>query len=165
MKEALLKIYQPDNSLRQGYISVFKELVRDVIDNRWLTWQLFKRDFFAMHKQDRQSRGKLGQHLQACPAWNDRSFPAGDHREGAKFPNAVGHRANERQQVHHSPPDKHTADLAQHEHEIRPALEPPVGRDVLPEPARMIGRVVRLAHQRPLGMKYDFNESTAALNL
>lgn len=43
--------YEPDNSLKKGYFSVYAEIIRDVIFNRWLTWQLFKRDFLTMYKQ------------------------------------------------------------------------------------------------------------------
>ncbi len=46
-----IKVYEPDNSIRKGYISIFFEIVRELRDNRWLTYQLFKRDLFAMHKQ------------------------------------------------------------------------------------------------------------------
>src|SRR5574341_6320 len=43
--------YEPDNSLKKGYLSVFSEIFRELRDNRWLTYQLFKRDFFATYKQ------------------------------------------------------------------------------------------------------------------
>jgi len=43
--------YEPDNSLKKGYGSLFIEIVRDLSENRWLTYQLFKRDFFALYKQ------------------------------------------------------------------------------------------------------------------
>ena len=44
-------IYLPDNSIRKGYVSLFKEMVEELATSRWLTWQLFKRDFSAMYKQ------------------------------------------------------------------------------------------------------------------
>jgi len=44
-------IYLPDNSIRKGYISLFKEMIEELTASRWLTWQLFKRDFSAMYKQ------------------------------------------------------------------------------------------------------------------
>ncbi len=44
-------IYLPDNSIRKGYISLFKEMIEEITTSRWLTWQLFKRDFSAMYKQ------------------------------------------------------------------------------------------------------------------
>jgi lipopolysaccharide transport system permease protein len=44
-------IYLPDNSIRKGYVSLFKEMIEELTASRWLTWQLFKRDFSAMYKQ------------------------------------------------------------------------------------------------------------------
>ena len=46
-----LKIYEPDNSIKKGYWSILSEIFTELIDNRWLTYQLFKRDLFAMYKQ------------------------------------------------------------------------------------------------------------------
>lgn len=43
--------YEPDNSLKKGYRSIFTEIIREIKDNRWLTYQLFRRNFFAMYKQ------------------------------------------------------------------------------------------------------------------
>ena len=43
--------YEPDNSLKKGYLSIFGEIFNELKKNRWLTYQLFKRDFFAMYKQ------------------------------------------------------------------------------------------------------------------
>ncbi len=43
--------YLPDNSLRRGYLSLLQDIVRELIENRWLTFQLFKRDMFAFYKQ------------------------------------------------------------------------------------------------------------------
>jgi lipopolysaccharide transport system permease protein len=43
--------YEPDNSLRKGYRSIFGEISNELKKNRWLTFQLFKRDFFAIYKQ------------------------------------------------------------------------------------------------------------------
>ena len=43
--------YEPDNSLKKGYLSLFKEIVEEFKKNRWLTYQLFKRDFFTLYKQ------------------------------------------------------------------------------------------------------------------
>ena len=43
--------YEPDNSLKKGYLSIFGEIFHELKNNRWLTFQLFKRDFFAMYKQ------------------------------------------------------------------------------------------------------------------
>jgi lipopolysaccharide transport system permease protein len=43
--------YEPDNSLKKGYIFIFSEIFNELRRNRWLTYQLFKRDFFAVYKQ------------------------------------------------------------------------------------------------------------------
>jgi lipopolysaccharide transport system permease protein len=43
--------YEPDNSLKRGYIYIFREVWCEFIKNRWLTLQLFKRDFFSIYKQ------------------------------------------------------------------------------------------------------------------
>ncbi len=43
--------YEPDNSLKKGYLSIFREISNEIKKNRWLTYQLFKRDFFAIYKQ------------------------------------------------------------------------------------------------------------------
>ncbi len=44
-------IYESDNAIKNGYLSIFLEAIREIIKNRWLTFQLFKRDFFAGYKQ------------------------------------------------------------------------------------------------------------------
>ena len=43
--------YQPDNSLRKGYLSIFSEIRSELRKSKWLAYQLFKRDFFAIYKQ------------------------------------------------------------------------------------------------------------------
>jgi len=43
--------YEPDNSLKKGYLSLFREIFNELKNNRWLTYQLFKRDFLAVYKQ------------------------------------------------------------------------------------------------------------------
>jgi lipopolysaccharide transport system permease protein len=43
--------YEPDNSIKRGYRGIFREIWQEISGNRWLTWQLFKRDFFATYKQ------------------------------------------------------------------------------------------------------------------
>lgn len=43
--------YEPDNDLKKGYFALLKEIATEIRDNRWLTYQLFKRDFFATYKQ------------------------------------------------------------------------------------------------------------------
>ncbi|OGX24095.1 MAG: hypothetical protein A2787_01620 [Omnitrophica WOR_2 bacterium RIFCSPHIGHO2_01_FULL_48_9] len=46
-----IKTYEPDNSLRKGYGALIREIIAEIKDSRWLTYQLFKRDFFSMYKQ------------------------------------------------------------------------------------------------------------------
>ena len=43
--------YVPDNSVRHGYISLVADIARELVQNRWLTYQLFKRDMVAFYKQ------------------------------------------------------------------------------------------------------------------
>ena len=43
--------YEPDNVLKQGYFRIFREIFSEILRNRWLTLQLFKRDLFATYKQ------------------------------------------------------------------------------------------------------------------
>ncbi len=43
--------YEPDNSLKKGYVFLFNEIFNDIIENRWLTYQLFKRDLLSVYKQ------------------------------------------------------------------------------------------------------------------
>lgn len=43
--------YEPDNSLKKGYIQLLGEIISEIISNRWLTYQLFRRNFLAMYKQ------------------------------------------------------------------------------------------------------------------
>jgi lipopolysaccharide transport system permease protein len=50
MKDSIIT-YEPDNSLKKGYLSVFTEIYNEIKANRWLTYQLFKRDFLAVYKQ------------------------------------------------------------------------------------------------------------------
>ncbi len=50
MNETIIT-YEPDNSLKKGYLSIFSEIFNELKKNRWLTYQLFKRDFFAIYKQ------------------------------------------------------------------------------------------------------------------
>ena len=47
----IITTYEPDNSLKKGYLSIFSEIYSEFMKNRWLTYQLFKRDFFALYKQ------------------------------------------------------------------------------------------------------------------
>lgn len=43
--------YEPDNSIRKGYANLFREIGEDILRNRWLTYQLFKRDLLSIYKQ------------------------------------------------------------------------------------------------------------------
>lgn len=51
MEKELITIYQPDNSLKNGYLLTFQQIYQELVDNRWLMYQLFKRDFSTMYKQ------------------------------------------------------------------------------------------------------------------
>jgi len=46
-----IKTYEPDNSLKKGYRSMFKEIFNEIKDSRWLTWQLTRRNFFSFYRQ------------------------------------------------------------------------------------------------------------------
>jgi lipopolysaccharide transport system permease protein len=43
--------YEPDNSLKKGYLALFGEIFSELNKNRWLIFQLFKKDFVALYKQ------------------------------------------------------------------------------------------------------------------
>ncbi|MFC1937096.1 ABC transporter permease [Chloroflexota bacterium] len=45
------RTYYPDKAIRQGYISLLRETYSEIITSRWLTWQLFRRNFIATYKQ------------------------------------------------------------------------------------------------------------------
>ncbi|MFH1612834.1 MAG: ABC transporter permease [bacterium] len=47
----IITTYEPDNSLKKGYLFIFKEIFNEFKNNRWLMYQLFKRDFCALYKQ------------------------------------------------------------------------------------------------------------------
>jgi lipopolysaccharide transport system permease protein len=44
-------IYEPDNSIRRGYRTLWAEILRELWNNRWLALQLFKRDFCSAYQQ------------------------------------------------------------------------------------------------------------------
>lgn len=46
-----ITIYEPDNVVRKGYLHIFTEIIDEIVNNRWLMYQLFKRDFFGIYKQ------------------------------------------------------------------------------------------------------------------
>jgi lipopolysaccharide transport system permease protein len=43
--------YEPDNSLKKGYLRMFREIIDEIKKNRWLIYQLFRRDFFTTYSQ------------------------------------------------------------------------------------------------------------------
>lgn len=47
----IITTYESDNSLKKGYLSIFIEIFNELKNNRWLTYQLFRRDFVAAYKQ------------------------------------------------------------------------------------------------------------------
>lgn len=49
--EDYLSIYEPNNSIKKGYMAIFREIFKEIKQNRWLIYQLFRRDFLAMYKQ------------------------------------------------------------------------------------------------------------------
>lgn len=51
MNNNKLKTYEPDNTLKNGYFSIFKEIISEIKLNHWLIYQLFKRDFLGIYKQ------------------------------------------------------------------------------------------------------------------
>lgn len=51
MSEQQLTTYEPDNSLKSSYYKTLKVIFKELIENRWLMYQLFKRDFSAMYRQ------------------------------------------------------------------------------------------------------------------
>ena len=50
-RDLLFHTYEPDNVLVPGLWRVFPAIFRELVANRWLTAQLFRRDFLAMYKQ------------------------------------------------------------------------------------------------------------------
>jgi lipopolysaccharide transport system permease protein len=46
-----MRTYEPDNCLKKGYFSIFEEIIDEIIDNKWLIYQLFKRDFSSMYRE------------------------------------------------------------------------------------------------------------------
>jgi lipopolysaccharide transport system permease protein len=43
--------YEPDNSLKKGYLRIFTDIVHEISSNKWLIYQLFRRDFFTVYSQ------------------------------------------------------------------------------------------------------------------
>lgn len=46
-----LRTYEPDNLIARGWWRIFPDILRELWANRWLTFQLFRRDFLALYKQ------------------------------------------------------------------------------------------------------------------
>lgn len=46
-----IAVYEPDNSIKNGYLSLMGEIKRELSSNWWLIRQLFLRDFLAMYRQ------------------------------------------------------------------------------------------------------------------
>jgi lipopolysaccharide transport system permease protein len=46
-----LTSYEPDNSLKKGHFSVFKEIYDEINRSRWLIYQLFRREFYTTYVQ------------------------------------------------------------------------------------------------------------------
>jgi len=51
MEQQSIVTYEPDNSLKKGCFLIFREIISEIIANRWLTYQLFRRNFLAMYRQ------------------------------------------------------------------------------------------------------------------
>lgn len=49
--KTVITTYEPDNSLKNGYLLTFKQIYQELTENKWLMYQLFKRDLSAMYKQ------------------------------------------------------------------------------------------------------------------
>lgn len=43
--------YEPDNSIKKGLFLIITEIFSEINQNKWLTYQLFKRDFSTIYKQ------------------------------------------------------------------------------------------------------------------
>jgi len=46
-----IRTYEPDNCLKRGYFSIFREIYNEILVNKWLIYQLFKRDFSSMYRE------------------------------------------------------------------------------------------------------------------
>jgi lipopolysaccharide transport system permease protein len=43
--------YEPDNCLKKGYLRIFGEIFNELKSNKWLIYQLFRRDFLTGYRQ------------------------------------------------------------------------------------------------------------------
>ncbi len=46
-----IKIYEPDNILKNGYFSMYRQIFKELKSNKWLLFQLFKKNIFTAYKQ------------------------------------------------------------------------------------------------------------------
>lgn len=46
-----IRVYLPDSSIRRGFFAICADIFVELWNNRWLTYQLFRRDFSALYKQ------------------------------------------------------------------------------------------------------------------
>jgi len=51
MKQQEIKIYTANNIYKQGFLSIFRGMIKNIIDSRELIWRLCVRDFSARYKQ------------------------------------------------------------------------------------------------------------------
>ncbi|MCX5859294.1 MAG: ABC transporter permease, partial [Proteobacteria bacterium] len=51
MNNKVVKIYRPDKQLEMGWISIWREMLIELINSRELIWRLFIRDFLAKYRQ------------------------------------------------------------------------------------------------------------------
>lgn len=51
MDSSLIITYEPNDSLKKGYRGIFSKIFTELKANRWLIFQLFKKDFLALYKQ------------------------------------------------------------------------------------------------------------------
>jgi len=51
MKNNNIRIYSSENIYKQGMVSIFRNMIANIFENKELIWQLFLRDFKARYKQ------------------------------------------------------------------------------------------------------------------
>lgn len=47
----VIRVYEPDQAIKKGYLSMLREIFQELSVNRWLIVQLFLRDFSSVYKQ------------------------------------------------------------------------------------------------------------------
>jgi len=45
------RVYEPDNAVKKGIFGVFRSILKEIYSNKWLIYQLFRRDFISMYRQ------------------------------------------------------------------------------------------------------------------